>query len=129
MLGDVQFFLRWEGSFFKSALNIYDAKTNSYKGTINSKGFVINEKQYTVTKQTKSIFNRKLPFDVIVETGENYQNMLLRMNIEKVNKKWYTPYYIDELNGSVEFKNDIGYELILATFFCLHNNIQRLNSS
>jgi hypothetical protein len=127
MLGDTQLFLKWEDGFFRPFPHIYDAKTNCCIGKLNTAGFIINEIQYNLRRQKKSIFNRNMPFDLIFEADENYADMLLRMNINRVNKKWYSAYYMDELNGNVEFKNNIGYELILASFFYLHHKIQTLN--
>lgn len=127
-LGEVQLFLKKEGTFFKTSLNIYDAKTNCYIGKLNSDGFIINQKQYIIRRTKKSIFNRYLPFDLIFEVNDIYSNMVLLMNIDRVNKKWYRTYYMDELKGSVQFHNNTTNEIILATFFCLHDEIQTLNS-
>ncbi len=127
-LEETQLFLKKEGSFFKTSLNIYDAKTNCYMGKLNRAGFIINQKQYIIRRTKKSIFNRDLPYDLIIEVNDIYSNMVLRMNIDRVNKKWYRTYYMDELKGSVEFHNDTINEIILATFFYMHDEIQTLNS-
>lgn len=124
MLGDTQLFLRWEGSFFKSALNIYDVRTNNCIGKINGRGFVIHEKQYNITKTKKTILNRTLPYDLIFEVDKVYADMLVRINIDRIDKKWYKDVYFQELTGTVDFKENITNELILASFFYLHYRIQ-----
>lgn len=124
MLGDTQLFLRWEGSFFTSALYIYDAKTNNCIGKINWKGFVIHEEQYNIIKTKKSIFNKALPYDMIFEVYKVYADILARINVDRIDKKWYKDVYFQELTGTVDFKHNTTNELILASFFYLHYHIQ-----
>lgn len=129
MLDDTQLFLKREGSFFTSAFNIYDASTNNCIGEINRKGFIMHEKQYNIIKTKKSIFNKDLPYDMIFEVCKVYDDMLARINIDRVDKKWYKDVYYQQLSGTVDFKDNTTNELILASFFYLHYHIQSYTSS
>ena len=125
MLGETQLFLKREGDFLKSVFNIYDYTTNLYVGKINRLGFVINGIPYTVRQTKKSIFmNRQLPCDLRFEVGSIYRDMLLLMDIDRVDKKWYKGIYWQELKGTAELQQTIPKELILATFFFLQDVIE-----
>jgi len=127
MLGDTKMYLKLEGSFFKPVLNIYDYATLVCIGKLTGTGFIINDICYNIRSIKKSIFNKNLPCDIRYEADISYPDMLLRMDINRVNKKWYRTFNMEELRGTVEYQKSIPTELILATFFYLHNTIQALN--
>jgi hypothetical protein len=124
MLRDTQLFLKNDGSSFLPTFNIYDYKTNCYIGKLNRLGFIIDGVQYTLRQTRKSIFSRQLPCDLRFEVDEIYPDMLMRMDIDRVDKKWYKGVYGQALKGTVEFKDTIPKEVILATFFFLQNEIE-----
>ena len=125
MLGDTQLFLKSEGSSFRSSINIYDYKTNCCIGKLNRLGFIVHGIQYTIRQTKRSAFiNRDLPCELRFEVDIIYTDMLMRMDIDRIAKKWYKGIYEQGLKGTVEFQSTIPPEVILATFFFLQDEIE-----
>ena len=113
--------LRNEGGHEKNQFNIYNNKSDKSIGS----GSLFKSIHYNVHLKNRTLFNKNAGIDLKFEIYELYSNIILTINVNRVQKKWYKNVYSSSaIKGWIEIKNDPDWEFILWSFFRLHQYIE-----